>query len=84
MREQLLDLLDLAGAEVEARMHPVAVLDRLPDHGDPRRPQQLAQLGEIVALVEDGDQERPLLRPGGSLLVVCGMPFHGKPGSPVR
>jgi hypothetical protein len=43
------------------RVRPVPVLDRLPDDGDAGGPQQLAQLGEVVAALEHGDEERPLL-----------------------
>jgi hypothetical protein len=42
-------------------VRPVAVLDGLPDDGDAGRPQQLAQLGQVVAALEHGDEIRPLL-----------------------
>ena len=45
----LLDLDELAGAEVRVRMRLLAVLDDLPDDRDAGGAQQLAQLGEVVA-----------------------------------
>ena len=44
-------------------MRLVAVLDGLADDRDARRAQQLAQLGEVVAVLEGGDAEGALLRP---------------------
>ena len=58
-----LDLLDLAGAQVGVGMRLVAMLDGLADDGHPRRPQQLAQLGQVVALGQRRDAEGALLRP---------------------
>ena len=62
----LLDLLELARAEVGVRVRLLAVLDDLPDDGDARGAQQLVQLGEVVAVRQRGDAERALL--GASLL----------------
>jgi hypothetical protein len=60
---RLLDLLELARPEVRVRVRGVAVLDGLADGRDAGRPQQLAQLGEVVALRKGGDHERTLLGP---------------------
>src|SRR3954453_7201558 len=57
----VLDLLALARSEVGVRVRLVAVLDRLADRRDARRAQQLAQLGEVVALLQGADRERALL-----------------------
>ena len=69
----LLDLDELAGPEVRVRMRLLEVLDDLPDDRDAGRAQQLVQLGEVVAGLERGDAERPLLRAPRRLLVVAAM-----------
>ena len=64
-----LDLLELARPEVGVRVRAVAVLDALADDVDPGGAQQLAQLGEVVALLQRGDEVRALLGargPGGA------------------
>jgi hypothetical protein len=58
-----LDLLDLARPQLGVGVRLVAVLDRLPDDRDAGRAQQLAQLGEVLALLQGGDAEGALLRP---------------------
>jgi hypothetical protein len=58
-----LDLLDLARPDVGVRMRPIAVLDGLPDDRDACRAQQLAQLGEVLAVLERRHAEGTLLRP---------------------
>ena len=57
----VLDLLELARAEVGVGVRLVAVLDGLADDGDARGAQQLAQLAEVVARLEGGDQVGALL-----------------------
>jgi hypothetical protein len=56
-----LDLEQLARAEVRVRVRLRAMLHVLADHDDPGRAQQLAQLGQVVAGGERGDQEGALL-----------------------
>jgi hypothetical protein len=58
-----LDLLDLAGPQIGVGVRLVAVLDGLPDDRHAGRAQQLAQLGEILAVLQGGDAEGALLRP---------------------
>ena len=66
-----LDLDELAGPEVRVRVRLLAVLDRLPDDRHAGRAQQLAQLGEVVAVLERGDAERALLRASLARLVLA-------------
>ena len=63
--EQRLELVDLAGAEVEVRVRLLAMLDQLAHDGDAGGAQQLLQLGEIVTGGRDADAVRPL--PGAPL-----------------
>ena len=60
--DRALQFLDLAAAHVGVRVRRRAVLHRRADDVDPGGAQQLAQLGEIVALGKGGDEERPLFR----------------------
>src|SRR3954471_21073555 len=85
----LLDLVELARAEVRVRVRRLTVLHRLADRRDAGRAQQLAQLGEIVALLEGADRERALLGAAGGAAVgrarlgLSSVPgaFHGLPSS---
>ena len=61
----LLDLLELAGADVAVGVGLLAVLDGLPDHRDARGAQELAQLGEVLAVGQRGDAEGALAGPAG-------------------
>jgi hypothetical protein len=76
----LLDLLELARAEVGVRVRLVAVLDDLAHDDAARGAQQLAQLGEVVAAVEHGDQEGALLGAGGR--AGCHFSMVERPGRP--
>ena len=66
--EQRLELVDLAGAEVEVRVRLLAVLDELADDGDAGGAEQLLELGQVVARRGDADAVGPL--PGPSLHAV--------------
>jgi hypothetical protein len=58
------------------------MLDHLADDGDTGRAQQLAQFGEIVALLERGDAERALLRASFlSVGAACVLAYAPLPGS---
>jgi hypothetical protein len=65
--EERLELLDLAGAQVEVGVRLVAHLHDLADHGHARRAQQLAQLLEPCRVGCGGHHEGTLLRPSGAL-----------------
>src|SRR3954470_24891036 len=67
----VLDLRELARAEVRVRVRRVAVLDRLADRRDPRGAQQLPKLGEVVALLQRADRERALLGAAAGAAVLC-------------
>jgi hypothetical protein len=67
LADELLDLLDLARAEVGVRVRPVAVLDDLADRGHAGRAQELGELGEVLALGQGAERERALLGARGGL-----------------
>ena len=58
----LLQLHELAAAEVAVRIGALAALDHLAGHGHARRAQQLAQLGEIQIVGGDADRQGALAR----------------------
>ena len=61
-RGERLQLVDLARAQVGVRVRLLAVLDHLAHDRHAGGAQQLAQLGEVVALGQRGDAERALAR----------------------
>ena len=63
--EQRLELVDLAGAEIEVRVRLVALLRQLAHGGDAGGAQQLLELGEVLVLGRRGDGVGALLRPAG-------------------
>ena len=59
---------DLAGPEVGVRVWLLAVLHQLADDADPRRAQQLGELGEVISLGQRRDAQRALARTLSGLL----------------
>ena len=62
----LLDLVELAWAEIAVGVRVLAVLDGLPDDARAGRAQELSKLAEIVAFGKGGDHEGALLGAAGA------------------